>query len=47
MIPFSIFFIFTVGVFYVCAKGGALAEAIYAVIGIMVLFLLIGMLASC
>ena len=47
MIPFIVLFIFAVGIFYFCAKGGALAEAVYAVIGILVLLMFIGALASC
>jgi len=47
MIAFIVLFVFAAVVFYICAKGGAGAEAIYAVIGILMLLLLIGALASC
>lgn len=48
MIAFILLFALAVVVFYLCAKGGAAAEAIYGVIGIFVLILILGMLvASC
>jgi len=48
MIAFIAIFVLAVVVFYLCAQGGAVAEAIYGVIGIF-LFILIAALffAAC
>jgi hypothetical protein len=48
MLAFSAIFVLAVVVFYICAQGGAGAEAIYGVIGIFTFIIILGMLlASC
>jgi hypothetical protein len=46
MIAFILIFVFAAVVFYLCAQGGAAAEAIYGVIGIMMLFFIIAFAAA-